>query len=336
MTLGAHRRCTRSRWSWALRVALVCSVLVKSLAAAQQDDPASAWENRCNEALGYVGCAEMMHPGPHRPGPPPKPDVWGALAFSSSTLDWGSSWNSKSESNASELALRQCADKGAQDCKILKTVADVCLALVTSSGDKVFSLGGPIGASNIAEDAALARCRRAGGRACALTTSFCADGVRHVLKGQTTFSNGNPIFVHSGPPKELPIFPVPAPTPGDDTARFYGTWKGHFEANGQTVTMISVHDARGYRNVVVTSTGQVPAGQGSFSAMNGRYTAGAPKPNDSGTYRFTDSETAVCTNSAGQTVTWRRTAKPVDANTAAKALTGYQPPSARPGTLDKR
>jgi hypothetical protein len=197
-------------------------------------------------------------------------------------------------------------------------------------------VGGPIGASNIAEDAALARCRRAGGKSCTLTTSFYADGVRHVLSGHTTFSNGNPIFVHGGPPQVLPIFPTPAPAPGDDTARFYGTWRGQFEANGQMVTMISVHNAHGYRNSVVASTGQVPAGQGSFAAANGRYTAGAPKPNDSGTYRFTDSETVVCTNSAGQTVTWKRTAKPVDANTAAKALTGYQPPSSRPGTLDKR
>ena len=306
------------------------------LAVAQQNDPASAWENRCNEALGYVGCAEMMHPGPHRPGPPPKPDVWGALALSPSTLDWGTSWNSKSESDASELARQQCTAKGAHDCKILKTVADVCLSLVTSPGEKVFTVGGPIGASNIAEEAALARCQRAGGKSCALTTSFCADGVRHVLNGHTTFSNGNPIFNHDGPPRVLPVFPTPSPAPGDDTARFFGTWKGQFEANGQTVTLVSVHDAQGYRNFLVANTGQVPAGQGSFAAKNGRYTAAAPKPNDSGTYRFSDSETVVCTNSAGQTVTWRRTAKPVDVNTAAKGLTGHQPPSSRTATPDKR
>ena len=194
----------------------------------------------------------------------------------------------------------------------------------------------PSGAANIAEDAALARCRRAGGKTCALTTSFCADGVRHNLNGHTNFSNGNPIFVHDGPPQVLPIFPVPSPAPGDDTARFYGTWRGQFEANGQTVTLVSVHDAQGYRNFLVANTGQEPAGHGSFAARSGRHTAGPPKPNDSGTYRFTDSETVVCTNSAGQTVTWRRTAKPLDANTAAKTLTGYQPPSSRAGTLDKR
>jgi len=138
------------------------------------------------------------------------------------------------------------------------------------------------------------------------------------------------------PASAWPVFPAPSQAPGDDTARFYGTWKAQFEANGQTVTMISVHDARGYRNFLVANNGQVPAGNGSFAAANGRYTAGAPKPNDGGTYHFIDSETAVCTNSAGQTVTWRRTGKPVDANTAAMALTGYRPPTSRPGTLDKR
>jgi hypothetical protein len=316
---------------WTLRLAFLFEVLVAPLAAAQQDDPASAWVNRCNDTLGYLGCAELMHPGPHRPGPPPKPDVWGALALSPSTLDWGTSWNSRSESDASEFAVRQCTAKGAHDCKILKTVADVCLSLVLSPGEKVFAVGGPIGASNIAEEAALARCRRGGGKACALSASFCADGVRHVLNGHTSFSNGNPVFVHAGAPRVVPVFPAPTPLPGDDTARFYGTWRGQFEANGQTVTLISVHDAEGYRNFLVANDGQAPAGQGFFAAANGRYTAGAPKPNDSGTYRFTDSETVVCTNSAGQTVTWRRTAKP-----GAKTLAGNPPPTSRAGTLDKR
>jgi hypothetical protein len=330
---------TGSARRWPLRLALGCGILAGTLAAAQPADPADpagTWERRCNDTLGYLGCAEMMHPGPRQPGPPPKPDVWGALAVSASTLAWGASWNSRSESDSSGFALSQCAARGAQDCKIVKTVADVCLALVTSSGENIFTVGGPIGASNIADDAALAKCRRAGGKSCKLITSFCADGARHMLDGHTSFSNGNPIFVHTGPPKVLPIFPVPSPAPGDDTARFYGTWKGEFEANGQTVTLISVHDAKGYRNFLAGNGGQVPAGQGSFAAANGRYTAAAPKPNDSGTYRFTDSETAVCTNSAGQTVTWHRTAKPVDASKAAKTATGHQTASSGTGTPGKR
>ena len=73
MTVSARR--------WPLRLALGCGLLGGTLAAAQPADPADparTWERRCNDTLGYIGCAEMMHPGPRQPGPPPKPDVWGA------------------------------------------------------------------------------------------------------------------------------------------------------------------------------------------------------------------------------------------------------------------
>ena len=92
----------------------------------------------------------------------------------------------------------------------------------------------------------------------------------------------------------------------DDTARFFGTWKTTFPYNGATVTLVSVHDASGYHNYVVLPTGNQPAGDGAFSAANGKWTAGADKPNDSGTYHFTNNNTIVCTNAAGQTVTWVR------------------------------
>ena len=94
----------------------------------------------------------------------------------------------------------------------------------------------------------------------------------------------------------------------DDTARFFGTWKTTFPYNGATVTLVSVHDASGYHNYVVLPTGNQPAGDGAFSAANGKWTAGADKPNDSGTYHFTNNNTIVCTNAAGQTVTWIRDA----------------------------
>jgi TPR repeat protein len=92
----------------------------------------------------------------------------------------------------------------------------------------------------------------------------------------------------------------------DDTARFYGTWKTSFLYNGQTVTMISVHDQDGYKNFIVTPSGNQPFGDGTFSAANGRWSSSAPPPNDGGTYHFLSPDAVVCTNSAGQTVTWRR------------------------------
>lgn len=64
--------------------------------------------------------------------------------------------------------------------------------------DKVCKLSGESGAVNLAEDRALLLCRKAGGAACRLRTSFCADGVRHELKGSTEWRNGNPVHMNPG------------------------------------------------------------------------------------------------------------------------------------------
>ncbi len=122
----------------------------------------------------------------------------------------------------------------------------------------------------------------------------------------------------------------------DDTARFYGTWQAHIQVNGQIVTVISVHDASGFKNYVRQPASDTPAGDGTFSAANGKYKTSAPSPNDGGLYYFMGNDTAVCTNWAGQIVTWRRlkasaAPQPVDANVAAHNTTGYVPSSNRPG-----
>ncbi len=133
--------------------------------------------------------------GPVRPAPPPKPDVWGAIAVSS-TLSWGVSWNAKTREDAERTAIEHCkASAGQNPCTIKVTVADVCLSLVTSTKEHVVSIGGPTGATDVAEGAAMLRCQRAGGHSCKIVKSFCADGGgRHDLKGHTTFSIGNPIY----------------------------------------------------------------------------------------------------------------------------------------------
>ena len=111
----------------------------------------------------------------------------------------------------------------------------------------------------------------------------------------------------------------------DDTARFYGTWRTSFLYNGQLVTMVSVHDAKGYQNYFVAPTGSTPAGTGTFSAANGRYQTSADKPNDSGTYKFIDDDTVICTNAAGQTVTWKREKGPQPRSAASSPPPPPQP-----------
>ena len=92
----------------------------------------------------------------------------------------------------------------------------------------------------------------------------------------------------------------------DDTTRFYGSWVASFEYNGQLVISESTHDASGYKNYVRLPAGVTAAGNGNYSAANGKWTATAAAAHDSGTYKFIDDYTAVCTDAAGLTVTWRR------------------------------
>src|ERR1700677_802421 len=92
--------------------------------------------------------------------------------------------------------------------------------------------------------------------------------------------------------------------------RFTGTWQTSFVYNGQTVTMVSVHDSHGYKNYFVGPTGNTPGDVGTFSAAHGRYTTSAAAPNNAGTYRFVDDNTVICTNAAGLTATWKRIKAP--------------------------
>jgi hypothetical protein len=278
--------------------------------------PAEQWESSCNATLGYVGCNNMMHGGPQNPGPPPKPDVWGAIAVSPTTLSRAWSFTHPTKESAADSAMAVCRATGAKDCKIAILVADVCVAFVESLSTRKYFIGGPAGASNFSENNGNLQCTRSGATDCKLMDSFCADGGgRHVLAGNTVMSNGNPIFQPNNlQPRDQPGLHVGqsssvAASASDDTARFYGTWTASIPVNGASVTLRSVHDQQGYHNTWISAAGTADAGSGAFSAANGRYYTSAPTPNDTGTYRFTDANTVICTNAAGVTVKYQRVAQ---------------------------
>src|ERR1700722_19033031 len=106
---------------------------------------------------------------------------------------------------------------------------------------------------------------------------------------------------------------APAARASDDTARFYGAWITNYAYNGQMMVVQSIHDGSGYRNYVRLAFSVTPAGNGSFSAANGRWSAAAAAPDNAGTYTFIDDNTAVCTNAVGQSVIWRRNDGPMPA-----------------------
>lgn len=161
---------------------LLCAFTVKAVA-----DSRSECFSQCTVCGGdavcsqiYENCLNNCRRGSSKPAPPPLPDVFGAIAVSPSTLNYGTSWNYKSESDAGERALQECQKStSAKDCKIVVTVADVCVALATSKPDKVFGVGGPIGAANYAAGNSTLKCQRAGGKSCAVVAQFCADGIKH-------------------------------------------------------------------------------------------------------------------------------------------------------------
>jgi hypothetical protein len=104
---------------------------------------------------------------------------------------------------------------------------------------------------------------------------------------------------------------IPAARAANDTARFRGKWRTSFSYNGQTITLVSIHDGRGFKNYTLVPNGALPAGDGTFSAADGKWTASSAPPNNAGTYHFTNGNTVVCTNALGRTVVWQRDDSPL-------------------------
>lgn len=123
---------------------------------------------------------------------------------------------------------------------------------------------------------------------------------------------------------------APAARAADDTSRFYGQWKTTVSNNGQTLTIISVHDAEGYKNYVSTPSGFTFAGSGAFSAANGIWMAAAPPPNNGGSYHFVNADTVICNNAMGQTVTWRRDGTPLPQGAVSRAQPETTAPPSKP------
>ncbi len=110
----------------------------------------------------------------------------------------------------------------------------------------------------------------------------------------------------------------------DDTARFNGTWQTTIPYNGQSLTLVSVHDGSTYKNYIILPNGAMPIGDGRFSAVDGKWTATSDKGNDGGTYQFPNNDTITGTNSTGQNYVWKRDNNPLP------PIIGAVPPAPAP------
>ena len=99
---------------------------------------------------------------------------WGAVALSTKTGSWGTSYNYDDEDDARRRAMSECR-KHASDCKVFRTFENTCVAV---AGDKSGNFGWAWGYNNSERRRrAIAQCRDQGGRNCKVETTFCTgDG----------------------------------------------------------------------------------------------------------------------------------------------------------------
>ncbi len=97
-------------------------------------------------------------------------DHYGAITYSPSTGQSGSSWSYCSRDEAEHSALAWCA---AGDCRTLVWLDDECGALATSQDHGPYGWAWSPG-RGAAETAALDRCSSAGGVGCHVQASVCS------------------------------------------------------------------------------------------------------------------------------------------------------------------
>ncbi|PPU70537.1 hypothetical protein XcuCFBP2542_18605 [Xanthomonas cucurbitae] len=108
-----------------------------------------------NVVFGQTACPSGVAPGSPQcgpdsgtsrgdiPTPAPRPTgewikTWGAIAHSNSTGEAGSAVGKLSESEAKDVAIRQCAIGGANDCSVKLVYKNQCAALVASKSQSFF------------------------------------------------------------------------------------------------------------------------------------------------------------------------------------------------------
>jgi len=108
--------------------------------------------------------------GPASPPPPPRAIAWGAIAYS--TRDMGAGWSQDKNDRASaeQEAMSACTQRG-KGCVLQTAFNKACGAL---AADREVAGWGTSADQREANQKAIAACKQAGGRACALHISFCS------------------------------------------------------------------------------------------------------------------------------------------------------------------
>jgi hypothetical protein len=258
--------------------ATILALALSCLPGHAQDDAAQKMADACNDALGYVGCANLG-----RPTASPQLVVlhWAALAISESTMTVGASHGRNSQEDAVETAYTNCARQGAKDCRNLQWVRNQCTAVAVNYPK------GPYGWADRdtraeAAAAAMAQCRSSGGKSCVtIVAPGAADNI-------------------------LWTSPLPLP-PGGNTAavdqRIVGTW--YLLINpGYWVWRIAANGTYEFHSEAIDSA---PSQAGTITTNGGKWSIHALNNGwvDGGAYTLQGTDTLVATGKLG-TGNWKR------------------------------
>ena len=119
------------------------------------------------------------------PGHAGVPAIWGALAVSGSTTNFGYSYDYPSSEAANAAALQSCNSsmKGKRDCQVRSTFSRNCIALATS-GDGAWGYSRTYGDLVADDREALSQCQTSGGKSCSTVLAYCSpNGGFHTWVG---------------------------------------------------------------------------------------------------------------------------------------------------------
>ncbi len=136
-------------------------------------DPATGATYGCEAQFGVGACSALLLVSGPVGQKIDSTNLWGAVAISSSKMDFGYSYRYANAQQAETEALRRCAGlAGATDCKLVFDVPGYCVAIAMSPTN--WGVGGLSAATDIAEKDSLLQCQDKG----------CAVKVGLVLRRQ--------------------------------------------------------------------------------------------------------------------------------------------------------
>ncbi len=107
-------------------------------------------------------------------------NFYGAVVYSFESGKHGASWNYKTEAEANDRAMKECAKKGGKNCQLGVRVSNSCGAFAVAAGATKMSSAGSSWGYNTHDDAkarALKECKkRSKGQTCTVVASTCNFG----------------------------------------------------------------------------------------------------------------------------------------------------------------